>query len=136
MDKDFVKLLSEAEKVVGKRILSDYADKGRVACALLCQSGKIYTGVDLNAKTSIGFCAEVAAIADMIKHNETRILKLVALSDSGVVYPPCGRCRELVRKINHENADTQILLDKKGVKATLRELLPHMWVTGRVDKVV
>ena len=69
----------------------------------------------------------------MLKHNETRILKLVALSDSKTIYPPCGRCRELIRKINISNTDTQVLLDEFGTTKTLGELLPHMWLTNRTD---
>ena len=72
----------------------------------------------------MGFCAEHAAIAAMITAGESRIDKIVAVHEGGVV-APCGRCREFMYQINHDNLDTKIML-KMG-EVTLRELLPHIW---------
>ena len=66
MDKDFEKLLNEAKKLANKRILSEYAYCGHVACALLTKDGNIYTGINLDSNCSLGNCAEYAAIAEMI----------------------------------------------------------------------
>lgn len=47
----------------------------------------------------MGFCAEHAAIAAMITAGENRIVKLVAVSSSDGIIPPCGRCREFINQI-------------------------------------
>ncbi|MCL2847050.1 MAG: cytidine deaminase [Firmicutes bacterium] len=125
MDKDFEKLVVMARGLAGRTILSEFANKGSVGCALMTDKGNIYTGVNLNVKSGIGFCAEHSAIAEMVKHNETRIIKIASSSQERVV-PPCGRCREFIRKIDGRNADTLAMVDAETV-LTIRELLPHMW---------
>lgn len=42
MDKDFEKLIDEARKIAGKKILSEYASCGHVGCALMTDKGNIY----------------------------------------------------------------------------------------------
>lgn len=125
MDKDFQTLLKRAQGLIHRVELNKYVTYGGVACALLTEKGNIYTGVYIEAKCGIGFCAEHSAIAEMIKNGETRILKLVS-SKKGQIYPPCGRCRELIRMIDNENMNTEILLEDKKI-VTIKELLPYPW---------
>ena len=81
---------------------------------------------DYNQNSTIGFCAEHAAIAAMITAGETRIEKIVAVYCEGNrIVAPCGRCREFMYQIDSGNLETQVML-AKGV-VTLRELLPHIW---------
>ena len=127
MDKDFVKLLNEAKKLANKRILSEYAYCGHVACALLTKSGNVYTGINLDSNCSLGNCAEYAAIAEMLKNNESEIDKIVAYSAKGVVYSPCGRCRELMRMINTSNLDTKVMVAEDKI-CKLRDLLPELFI--------
>ena len=125
MDNDFKTLLCEAEKLINRVELNKYVTIGGVACALMTEKRNIYTGIYIEAKCGIGFCAEHSAIADMVKHGETRIIKIVS-AKRGKIYPPCGRCRELIRMINLANIETQVLLeDNEGV--TITDLLPHQW---------
>ena len=91
MDKDFEILLTEAKKLAKKRILNEYASCGHVGCALLTKSGNIYTGICIDSNCSLGNCAEYAAIAEMLKHNESEIDKIVAYAAKGKIYSPCGR---------------------------------------------
>lgn len=125
MDKEFEKLLKEAQKLINRVELNKYITYGGVACALLTDKGNIYTGIYIEAKCGIGFCAEHSAIAEMIKNNETRIVKLVS-SKKGQIYPPCGRCRELIRMLNEENLETKVLLENNKI-VTIKELLPYPW---------
>ena len=78
MDSEFELLLNKAIKLVNRVELNKYITYGGVACALLTDKGNIYTGIYIEAKCGIGFCAEHSAIADMIKHGETKIVKLVS----------------------------------------------------------
>lgn len=125
MDNQFLVLKEVAMRLAGDTTVSKYVRCGHVACALLTDKGNIYTGISINAKCGIGFCAEHAAIADMLKAGESKIVKLVSASQNSVVVS-CGRCLEFIRQINEENVNTRILLQDGEVK-TLDKLLPIRW---------
>ena len=128
MDKDFSKLIEEAKNIAGKRILSDYASCGHVGCALLTKKGNIYTGICIDANCALGNCAEYAAIAEMLKNNESEIDKIVAYSAKGKIYAPCGRCRELIRMVNNLNLETKVMVEDNKI-CKLEDLLPDMYIT-------
>lgn len=128
MDKDFEKLITEAKKIAYKKILSEYASCGHVGCALLTKKQNIYTGISIDSNCALGNCAEYAAIAEMLKNNESEIDKIVAYSAKGKIYAPCGRCRELIRMINTSNLETKVMVDENKV-CRLKELLPEMYIT-------
>ncbi len=123
---EFDTLCEKARNVLKPRILSKHVRIGDVACALVTDKGNVYTGICIDAACSIGFCAEHAAISSMLTHGETRIMKLVSISEHGVIYPPCGRCRELISQIDENNIDTVIMIGDNEFK-TLAELLPNDW---------
>lgn len=118
-------LKKTAEQTLNPRRLNEDSTAGEVAAALLTDRGNVYTGVCIDVPCSMGFCAEHAAIAAMITAGESRVVKLAAVCDGIGVVPPCGRCREFLYQINHENLDCEILL--KDHVATLDELLPERW---------
>ena len=117
MDKDFEVLKMVAKRLADERTISKYVRCGHVACALLTDQG--------NAKCGIGFWAEHAAISDMLKAGETKIVKLVSASKNAVVVS-CGRCLEFIRQVDEANIRTKILLPNDFVK-TVDELLPVRW---------
>jgi len=123
---DAKKLIREARKHLGEFTLSEkYLTAGSVAAALTTKDGNIYTGICLDMACGIGFCAEHSAIAEMLKHRETQIEMIVAVSKDGVL-PPCGRCRELMLQVDGRNKDTKVLISRDKIVA-LRKLLPHPW---------
>ena len=126
MDKDFTILYNKAKELTGKKELNKSISYAHVGSAILTDKGNVYTGVCIVADCGIGFCAEHAAIAEMIKNNESRILKIVATDQNGPV-PPCGRCRELIKQLNIDNLNTQIMINNNEIYS-LRELLPHTWM--------
>ena len=128
MDKDFQILIEEAKKIAKKKILSNYASCGHVGCALMTAKGNIYTGICLDLNCGLGKCAEYAAIAEMLKHNESEIKKIVSFSAKGVIYPPCGSCRELIRMVNTKNLETEIMVSENKL-CKLKELLPEMFIS-------
>ena len=106
--------------------LKQYGEAGQVACALESGSGRIFTGVCADLPCSLGFCAEQAAAAQMLTAGETRIRKIIAVSEEGNILPPCGRCRELISQLDEENIHTAVGIGE-GREAFLEELLPDMW---------
>lgn len=99
---------------------------GHVACALETVSGIVYTGICIDVPCSIGICAEQAAIAEMLKHGETKIKRIVAVYEDGSILSPCGRCRELISQLDLDNENTVVAINNDQ-KVTLKELLPERW---------
>jgi len=126
MSKENFLLINEAAKLSKAKQLSDEATLGFCGSALLSDKGQIYTGVSLSGACGIGFCGEVSAILQMLSKGETKIKKIVAISNDAKCMPPCGRCREMMFQIDRNNLDTEIILGKnKSVK--LKTLLPQRW---------
>lgn len=120
-------LIEEARKYLGAFGLSrEWMSAGGVAAAIRTASGRIYTGISIDVSCGIGFCAEHAAIAEMLKHRETRIEMVAAITEGGHIIPPCGRCREFMLQIDDENERTAVVVARDRV-VTLKELLPFRW---------
>lgn len=125
MEMEFDELCKIAEATLNPRELTASSYAGSVAAALLTDTGHVYKGVCIDTPCSMGFCAEHAAIAAMITAGENRIVKIVAISDSEGIVPPCGRCREFIYQIHYDNIKCEVMLKDKVV--TLDYLLPERW---------
>lgn len=121
-----LELVAVAQPLLGKIVLSRPGlQAGTVASALRSVTGAVYTGVCMHLTCGIGFCAEHASVAEMLKGRETQIAMIVAVCDEGVL-PPCGRCRELLVQVDPRNLDSLVVLPGMRI-VPLRELLPHHW---------
>ncbi len=123
---NFETLYKKAAEISPIRKLSDFASCGGCGSALLTDSGKIYTGICIDAACGLGFCAEHSAVAEMLKAGESRVVEIVCVAEDGKILQPCGRCRELLSQINPENKETTIYLGKDRSKK-LSELLPESY---------
>ena len=95
-----------------------------VAAALVTAESNLFTGVCIDTRCSLGFCAEHATIAEMLKARQSNVRMIAAVNKDGVILPPCGRCRELLWQIDDRNRDTWVILGfDEG--AWLHELLPR-----------
>lgn len=121
------KLIEAASAVQGSFSLRepDFS-AAAVGAALRTTSGVIHTGVCVDLACGIGFCAEHAAIAEMLKHREVEIAAIVAVNQSGIL-SPCGRCREFMAQLTPRNMHTQVIMPGKRL-TPLRELLPDHWL--------
>jgi cytidine deaminase len=97
---------------------------GSVAAALVTAAGNIDTGVCIDTACSLGFCAEHAAVAEMLKAREAEVRMVVAVDNTGEILPPCGRCRELLWQVSPANRATWVVLGPDAGRP-LAELLPH-----------
>lgn len=97
---------------------------GDVAASLLTRAGNVYTGICVDTACSIGFCAEHAAVAEMLKARESEVAVVVAVDDAGHILPPCGRCRELLWQVSPKNRDARVIVGR-GQSRPLSELLPN-----------
>lgn len=119
-------LYTIATQTIRYQQLEHKGDCGQVACCLETIDGNIYTGINIDLACSLGFCAEQAAMADMLKHGETRIKRLIAVYKNGNILPPCSRCREFMLQVNQENQEAQIILPDFKM-SPLKDLIPHPW---------
>jgi cytidine deaminase len=95
---------------------------------VLTERGDVFTGICIDLACGLGFCAEHAALAEMLKSRQSRILAAVAVSGDAIV-PPCGRCREFMAQINTDNLNAEIIL-KLDRTLPLRILLPEYWLAS------
>ncbi|HPT79208.1 MAG TPA: cytidine deaminase [Candidatus Atribacteria bacterium] len=129
---DFDDLYKKAYSVIYPRRLSDDAEAGGVAAAILTDKGNVYVGVCIDTACSMGFCAEHAAAAAMVTAGESKVTKMIAVGSEGQVMPPCGRCREFISQLHDDNLDAMVMV-KKDVVLSLRELLPYSWRIADTD---
>jgi cytidine deaminase len=127
MDENTSQLIEAARAVYGEFSLREDFSAGSVGAAIRTAAGNIYTGVCIDLASGLGFCAEVAAVAEMLKHRETHITDVVAVSGNHIL-PPCGRCRETIAQVDIRNMDCRVVLDEERV-VTLKQLLPDHWLT-------
>ena len=126
--------LTEADKKLiplALEVLSKNFDDGvynhTVGCALLCNNGKVYTGV--NCDGIHGSCAEYITMGIAISAGEREFETIVAVHDQAdkFVIPPCGNCRQMLFEYC---PDIKVIVkDETGelVKVTARDLLPFAW---------
>ena len=102
-----------------------------VSAAVLCSSGKIYTGVNVeNADYSAVICAICSAISHAITEGEHQICAVATVCGAnGVITdycPPGGICRQVMREFSNPK-NLLIIMAKSPtdyVEKTLEELLP------------
>jgi cytidine deaminase len=117
-------LIATASKLARRFKPSDDCTAADVAAALVTAAGHVYTGVCIDTACSLGFCAEHAAIAEMLKARESEIQLIVAVDQTGAVMAPCGRCRELIWQVNARNRATGVIVGPDEV-VRLEDLLPR-----------
>lgn len=120
---DYTELIAEAHLLARPIAPSETCSAGTVGSVIVSRSGKKYSGICLDFSSSLGFCAEHAAIAEMLKAHESEIALVVAVDLNGRVLPPCGRCREMMWQLNDINVNALVILAPDRA-VPLRELLP------------
>lgn len=124
------RLYAAAKAVQNGRKISDYVEAGGVSAAILSSSGRIYTGVCVDASCSLGICAERNAIFQMLTNGEQEICKVLAIMPDGKCGAPCGACRELMAQLMPQRySGIEIMMDYQLEKImTLGELTPAWWI--------
>ena len=128
MDPVWEEMRRAAAAVRQNRKISSHIEAGGVAAAVQSASGRIYTGVCVDACCSLGICAERNAIFRMITCGESAVRRVLVLMPDGTCGVPCGACRELLVQLMPEGCgQIEILLDGQRV-VTLEELTPMWWI--------
>ncbi|TPX33137.1 cytidine deaminase [Synchytrium endobioticum] len=99
----------------------------RVGAALLCRSGKIYSGCNIeNASYGAAICAERTAIVKAVSDGSRDIIAISIASDMpDTIITPCGICRQFIREFGTDI--TIICTTANGASTTfaLQDLLPQ-----------
>lgn len=96
-----------------------------VGAALLAESGKVYTGCNIeNASYGLTCCAERNAIFAAVGAGERRFKMLAVAADSPEPVAPCGACRQVIAEFGIPLVVMGNL--KEATKTmTAEELLPY-----------
>lgn len=74
-----------------------------VGAALLCRSGKVFTGCNVeNASSGATCCAERTAIFKAISEGERDFVAIAVVTDSPGIGSPCGICRQVMMEFAPE----------------------------------
>jgi cytidine deaminase len=103
---------------------SNKITSGDVGAVILAANGEVYTGVSIASPCGLGFCAEHSAIASMLQAKQSQITAVIAVDSRGEVFPPCGRCRQLMLFLDKRNQQTQVSISKEQ-SVPLSDLLPY-----------
>ena len=124
-------LIQKAESVLKPYTSADGRLHGDVGAAVLSEQGNVFVGVCVDT-TGWGLCAERSALAAMITAGEYKFQKVVAVwkdDKTGKLHvlPPCGICREFMRRIDESNLESAVILGRSE-EMKLKELVPrHEW---------
>lgn len=134
--KKLIKLAIEASN----KSYSPYS-KYRVGAALVCESGNIYTGCNIeNASYGATICAERAAVAKAVSSGENTFVAIAiygatAKTDAQEVdYTfPCGICRQVLNEFSR--ASLVVILARSHddyIERTLGQLLPDSFSSANL----
>jgi cytidine deaminase len=122
--------LFDKAKEIKENAYAPYS-KYRVGAALLTESGKLYTGVNIeNASFGATCCAERTAIFKAVSEGEKNIKIIAIASDDSETVFPCGICRQVLSEFG--DTDMKIICgkgDESFEVYTLMELLPKAFTS-------
>jgi len=131
LDSTDQKLVEAAKAVLQKNY---HPIRHTVGAAVLCSSGNIYTGINIEA-CGYGPCAEPIAIGAAFTKGEREILAIAAVCKQGGEYAvrsPCGNCRQLLMDYASE---AMVIFNHDGniLKTQVRNLLPGAYISDFDD---
>ena len=100
----------------------------RVGAAILDVEGRVFAGANIeNAAYPLGICAERTALQLWISERGAMIEAVVVYSDTPAPTPPCGLCREALRR--WAGSARLYLAYRDGTAGPSR---PAEWLTGEI----
>src|SRR3954468_3824549 len=125
-NRQYTALIDAASKVLRKNF---HPVRHTVGAAVLCDSGNIYTGINVES-SGHGVCAEPIAIGAALSNGQRGIIAVVAVCDRGgdfAILSPCGNCRQMMLDYAPD-ADVIYVDAGKVVINKAKDLLPGAYV--------
>jgi cytidine deaminase len=117
-------LLIEAAKQVRENAHAPYSNF-RVGAALRSTSGRIFGGCNVeNATYGLTMCAERVAIFKALSEGERGFSAIAVVTDTEVLTPPCGACRQLIWEFCGDITVSMANLKGKIEVMQMRDLFP------------
>ncbi|MBC7365678.1 MAG: cytidine deaminase [Undibacterium sp.] len=117
--------LEKAARAAAKKSYSPYS-KFPVGAAILCGSGKIYTGCNVeNASYGLCNCAERTAIFTAAAAGERTIKAVAVYTPTAAPTSPCGACRQVINEFGPTALVISVCDSAARIETTLDQLLPH-----------
>ncbi|MCR4435596.1 MAG: cytidine deaminase [Clostridiales bacterium] len=104
--------LVKTAREIMKNSYSPYS-KFRVGAAVQTESGKLFTGVNIeNASYGATCCAERTAVFKAVSEGEKKVKAVAIASDSDDFIYPCGICRQVIGEFG--DRETRIICSKNN----------------------
>ena len=98
----------------------------RVGAALRSTSGRIFAGCNVeNATYGLTMCAERVAIFKAVSEGERGFSAIAVVTDTEVLTPPCGACRQLIWEFCGDIPVSMTNLNGKMEVIQMRDLFPR-----------
>ncbi|MBI2931322.1 MAG: cytidine deaminase [Planctomycetes bacterium] len=121
--------LFEAALAMLSRAYSPYS-KFRVGAAVETRSGRIFAGCNVeNASLGLTICAERAAVCAAVAAGEREFLRVVIVTSTGRLTPPCGACRQFMKEFSPKMA-VIMMAGRRSKRTSLETLLPGSFGSG------
>ena len=117
-------LLIEAAKQARENAHAPYSNF-RVGAALRSTAGRIFGGCNVeNATYGLTMCAERVAIFKAVSEGERGFSAIAVVTDTDVLTPPCGACRQLIWEFCGDIPVSMANLKGKIELIQMKELFP------------
>jgi cytidine deaminase len=117
-------LLIEAAKQARENAHAPYSNF-RVGAALRSTSGRIFSGCNVeNATYGLTMCAERVAIFKAVSEGERGFSAIAVVTDTDVLTPPCGACRQLIWEFCGDIPVSMANLKGKAEIIQMKDLFP------------
>ena len=98
----------------------------KVGAAIEDDSGRIHTGCNVeNATYGLTLCAERVAVFKAISEGARKFTRIAVASDSEMLTPPCGACRQILWEFCGDVELTLVNLQGKTEMFHLKDLFPR-----------
>jgi cytidine deaminase len=98
----------------------------KVGAALESADGRIFTGCNVeNATYGLTLCAERVAVFKGVSEGATRFFRVAIVTDTEVLAPPCGACRQILWEFCGNAELTLANLSGRRERLMLSEIFPR-----------
>ncbi len=117
-------LLASAALAARLHAFAPYS-KFQVGAALADAEGRIHTGCNVeNATYGLTVCAERVAVFKAISEGVRSFRRIAVATDSEILTPPCGACRQILWEFCHNIEVVLVNLRGKTETYELKDLFP------------